>query len=139
MSEKNKNELAEQKAKAKLDKLKQKEEAKRIKKEQKSAQKEQMQELYKQLDGDKNLTKEEKIKKAKDVKIKKHKEKINYKLALKEAPIKMLKEINKIKWSDRKNLGQKFSWVIVFLIVFGIFFYAVDTALQYLFTLAKII
>ncbi|AHI52376.1 preprotein translocase subunit SecE [Spiroplasma culicicola] len=130
---------AEKKAKEKLDKIAQKQALKEQKKLEKDSKKKQIEELYKQLDGDKGLTKEEKIKKAKEKKIKKEKEKINYKLAIKEMPVKMLKEVNKIKWSDRKNLGQKFTWVIVFLLIFGIFFYAVDLGLQYLFDLLKIV
>ncbi|ARU90925.1 hypothetical protein SCLARK_00123 [Spiroplasma clarkii] len=51
----------------------------------------------------------------------------------------MLKEVNKIRWSNRKNLGQKFTWVITFLIIFGAFFYAIDTGLKYLFVLLKIV
>ncbi|AHB35882.1 preprotein translocase subunit SecE [Spiroplasma apis] len=135
----NKQKKNEDKAKAKLVKIEQKNALKEAKKREKALKNEQMKELYKQLDSDSGLTQEEKLKKAKETKIKKHKEKINYKLALKEAPIKMLKEINKIKWSDRNNLGSKFLWVIIFLLIFGIFFYAVDYGLQWLFVITKII
>lgn len=138
MSEKNNDKkklTAEEKAKAKLDKIN----LKNAKKEEKNKRKQEMQELYSQLDPYKGLTKAEKVKKHKEIKIKKEKDKINVRLALKESPVKMLKEVNKIRWSDRKNLGQKFTWVIVFLIIFGTFFYAFDTGLKYLFILLKIV
>ncbi|AOG59989.1 preprotein translocase subunit SecE [Spiroplasma helicoides] len=136
---KDKNPKAEAKAAKIQEKLKKREEAleaKRIKKQQKD---EEMKALYQAFDADKGLTREERVQKARKVKVKKHKEKVNLKLAFKEAPIKMLKEINKIKWSSRKNLGQKFSWVVVFLLVFALFFYGVDTGLKYLFQVLKII
>jgi len=140
MSDKNNEKNnAEEKAKQKLQKITESETKKAQKKQEKNKRKAEMDELYKQLDPYKGLTKEEKTKKEKEIKIKKEKEKINVRLAVKEAPVKMLKEINKIRWSSRKNLGQKFSWVIIFLIIFGIFFFAVDLGLRYLFILLRII
>ncbi|QBQ07234.1 preprotein translocase subunit SecE [Spiroplasma gladiatoris] len=116
-----------------------KEKIKAEKAKAKAAKKEQFKEIYAALEGDKGLTKEQRVKKARAAKVKEHKQKINVKLALKEAPIKMLKEINKIKWSGRANLGQKFSWVIIFILIFALFFYGIDTGLKHLFILMKII
>ncbi|QGS51402.1 preprotein translocase subunit SecE [Spiroplasma tabanidicola] len=123
----------------KAQKKAEKEKTKALKAEAKAKEKAEFQKIYDALDADKGLTKEEKIKKARAAKVKEHRKKINVKLALKETPIKMLKEINKIKWSGRANLGQKFSWVIIFLLIFILFFYGVDTGLRYLFAEIKII
>ncbi|AGR40730.1 preprotein translocase subunit SecE [Spiroplasma taiwanense] len=100
--------------------------------------KKEIKELFNKFEGH-DGTQEGKVKAAKDKKIKKHKNKVDYKLTFKEAPVKFLKEINKIKWSSRQNLGTKFLWVIIFIFIFGAFFFLVDWGLQSLFVVIKII
>ncbi|WP_338985164.1 preprotein translocase subunit SecE [Spiroplasma endosymbiont of Diplazon laetatorius] len=133
-----KNNSKEIKAQEKLKKIQEKQKRKQDKKLEKKNKKEEFTKLYNEFEGH-DGTQEGKIKAAKTKKIKKEKEKIDYKLAIKEAPIKFLKEVNKIQWSSRKNLGTKFLWVIIFIAVFGIFFFFVDWAFQNLFELMKIV
>ncbi|WP_342275415.1 preprotein translocase subunit SecE [Spiroplasma endosymbiont of Cantharis lateralis] len=133
-----KNNSKEQKAQEKLKKIQDKKTQKDSKKTQKTQKKEEFTKLFNEFEGH-DGTQEGKIKAAKKRKVKKEKEKINYKLAIKEAPIKFLKEVNKIQWSSRKNLGTKFLWVIIFIAIFGVFFFFVDWGFQSLFELIKII
>ncbi|AGR41738.1 preprotein translocase subunit SecE [Spiroplasma diminutum] len=133
-----KNNLKEQKAQEKLKKIQQKKARKEDKKKIKLQKKEEFTKLYNEFEGH-DGTQEGKIKAAKTKKVKKVKDKIDYKLALKEAPIKFLKEVNKIQWSSRKNLGTKFLWVIIFIAIFGVFFFFIDWGFQSLFELIKII
>ncbi|AUM62286.1 preprotein translocase subunit SecE [Spiroplasma monobiae] len=133
-----KKDLREQKAQDKLNKIKEKQAQKEAKKETKKNKKEEFTKLYNEFEGH-DGTQEGKIKAAKNKRVKKEKEKIDYKLALKEAPVKFLKEVNKIQWSSRKNLGTKFLWVIIFIAIFGVFFFCVDLAFQNLFELIRII
>ncbi|QHX36286.1 preprotein translocase subunit SecE [Spiroplasma sp. BIUS-1] len=133
-----KKNLKEQKAQDKLNKIKEKQAKKQQKLEAKKSKKEEFTKLYNEFEGH-DGTREGKIKAAKTKRIKKEKEKIDYKLAFKEAPVKFLKEVNKIQWSSRKNLGTKFLWVIIFIAIFGVFFFCVDWIFQTLFELIKII
>ncbi|AKU79279.1 preprotein translocase subunit SecE [Spiroplasma turonicum] len=121
----------EEKAKLKLEKA-------NTKKTLKEEKKKQFDELFQTIQGH-DGTHEGKLKAARNKKIKKHKDKISLKQVAKEGPVKFLKEINKIKWSTRENLSMKFLWVIVFILIFGIFFFLVDYGLQHLFVEIKII
>ncbi|WP_339020960.1 preprotein translocase subunit SecE [Spiroplasma endosymbiont of Atherix ibis] len=132
------NDIKEQKAQEKLKKIQEKQAQKQNKKQNKQNKKEEFNKLFNEFEGH-DGTQEGKLKAAKKKKVKKEKSKINYKLAFKEAPIKFLKEVNKIQWSSRKNLGTKFLWVIVFIAIFGVFFFCLDWAFQALFEVMKII
>ncbi|AKX33700.1 preprotein translocase subunit SecE [Spiroplasma litorale] len=131
MDENKKKLTKEEKAKIKLEKIE-------AKKQEKAERRKQFEDLFKEVQGH-DGTQEGKIKAARAKKVKKHKDKIGFKKAAKEAPVKFLKEINKIKWSSRENLSIKFLWVIVFILIFGVFFFAVDYGLQHLFVELKII
>ncbi|ASP27807.1 preprotein translocase subunit SecE [Spiroplasma corruscae] len=131
MDDKKKKISKEEKNQEKLRRLNEK----RLKK---AENKKQFDELFTAVQGH-DGTHEGKIKAARAKKIKKHKDKISLKQVAKEGPVKFLKEINKIKWSTRENLSMKFLWVIVFILIFGIFFFAVDYGLQHLFVEIKII
>ncbi|WP_051636004.1 preprotein translocase subunit SecE [Mesoplasma photuris] len=119
MSEKvSKSEL---KAKAKFEKLEQK----RLQKEQKIAS------------GKKQKISSDATAKIKE--IKKPKEKRNWKLEFKEFPIKMVKEVGKIKWSGSDNLTRKYITVLIFMLLFAVVFIFVDWGLQELLTLIKVV
>jgi len=75
----------------------------------------------------------------KDLKTPKDKEPRNLGLALKEFPVKMVKEVGKIKWSSRQNLFIKFVQVVIFILIAAILFYFIDLGLQELFSVARII
>lgn len=120
----------EEKAKIKLQKI-----------EEKKAKKAVKDKMYKDLkEGYEAHEKESKTKEyVKKQKVRKEKEKFDFKLAFKEMPAKMIKEVNKITWPKSDTLWMKFLWVIIFMICFGIFFYFVDWGLQALFSLAHIV
>ncbi|WP_245576618.1 preprotein translocase subunit SecE [Mesoplasma seiffertii] len=96
-----------------------------------------------QLNSGKQSTKKVATKISKEtkakIKVKPEKEKVDIKLAFKEFPIKMAKEVNKIKWSGRENLTRKFIIVILFMLFFAVLFFFVDWGLQQLFVLIKVI
>lgn len=119
-----------EKAKAKFDKI----EAKREKKERQK-------EIYKDLkDGYKEFeSKDSRTKRAKAARVKKIKDKIDYKMALREFPIRLIKEVQKVRWPKQKDLGSKLAWVIGFMLSLAILFYFVDWGIQALFGVAKII
>jgi len=75
----------------------------------------------------------------KDLKTPKDKEPRNLKLAFKEFPVKMVKEVGKIKWSSRQNLFIKFIQVVIFILIAAILFYFIDLGLQELFSASRII
>ncbi|ATZ21299.1 preprotein translocase subunit SecE [Mesoplasma tabanidae] len=89
-----------------------------------------------------NKTKNKKIKISKQtkksIKVKKQKEKKNFKLAVKELPIKIVKEINKIKWSGWDNLKKKYIIVLLFMIFFAILFFCIGLGIEALFRLIKV-
>lgn len=120
----------DEKAKLKLEKIQAKQETKAEK-----------QKIYTDLKkGFDEITEKQKDKEyIKKQKVKKVKEKFDYRTTLKEMPIKMVKEVNKIRWPKREELGAKFGMVIIFLIIFCVFFYFIDWGLQELFAIAKII
>ncbi|AVP49527.1 preprotein translocase subunit SecE [Williamsoniiplasma luminosum] len=74
-----------------------------------------------------------KVKKTKDPK-----DKIDLKLATKEFPVKLVKEVNKIKWSTSKNLTNKYITVIIFMVITAVMFFLIDLGLQQLFVLIKV-
>lgn len=67
------------------------------------------------------------------------KEKVDIKEVVQEFPVKMIKEVNKIKWSSSGNLTKKYISVLLFMFVFAVFFALVDWGLQALFSLIKIV
>lgn len=91
----------------------------------------------------KRVLKEKEIKKnlynRSNFKTPKTKEKIDWKLAFKEFPIKMVKEVSKIKWSGKQNLTNKFVQVIIFMLVFAVIFYLIDWGFQELFSVMHVI
>ncbi|AXK50710.1 preprotein translocase subunit SecE [Spiroplasma alleghenense] len=72
-------------------------------------------------------------KKAKMKKIKKEKEKGDWKTSFREFPVKMVKEVNKIRWTSGNTLGRKFVYTLIFVFIFAVFFFLVDLGLQKLF------
>ncbi|ATG97666.1 preprotein translocase subunit SecE [Mesoplasma lactucae] len=98
-------------------------------------------------DGDepstKRVVKEKEMKKnlynRKNFKRKAEKEKTDWKLGFKEFPVKMVKEVNKIQWSGKRNLTNKFIQVIIFMLVFAVVFYLIDWGFQALFTAIHVI
>ncbi|EOA07244.1 Preprotein translocase subunit SecE [Mycoplasma yeatsii 13926] len=74
----------------------------------------------------------------KKLKVKKEKEPKDFKLMFKEFPIKMVKEISKIKWSGTDSLSKKFIIVILFMLIFAVIFYSLDLGIQQLFQLIKV-
>lgn len=74
----------------------------------------------------------------KKLKVKKEKEPRNIKLMFKEFPIKMVKEISKIRWSGSDSLSKKFIIVILFMLIFAVIFYSLDLGIQQLFQLIKV-
>lgn len=127
---KNQKITKEEKAKIKFKKL----ETKRLKKEQKK-------QIYEKLNSEYNKfdSKEEREKRAKTSKIKKVKDKIDYRLAFKEFPVKVVKEIQKVRWPKRSALGMRLFLVLLFMVFFAVTFYLVDLGIQHLFTLIKIL
>ncbi|PPE05860.1 preprotein translocase subunit SecE [Williamsoniiplasma lucivorax] len=78
----------------------------------------------------------------KTIRVKKEKDpkdKINMKLATREFPVKLVKEVNKIKWSSSKNLTNKYITVLIFMIITAIMFFLIDMGLQQLFSLIKVL
>lgn len=72
-------------------------------------------------------------------KLKDKDQKVDFKQATREFPVKMIKEVNKIKWSGAENLTKKYITVIVFMAVFAIAFFFIDWGLQALFALMKVV
>ncbi|AGM24736.1 preprotein translocase subunit SecE [Spiroplasma chrysopicola] len=70
---------------------------------------------------------------------KKKAEKVNWKLAFREFPVKMAKEVSRIRWASKGSLGRKFLITIAFIAVFAIFYLALDQVLFNLLHVAKII
>ena len=70
---------------------------------------------------------------------KKKKEKVNFKVALLEFPVKMLKDISRIKWVGKGTLGKRFILVVLFLIFFAIAYFIVDEILLTVFKSIKFI
>ncbi|WP_156902660.1 preprotein translocase subunit SecE [[Acholeplasma] multilocale] len=136
MSEKiSKQAKAEAKAAAKFEKS----EAKRLVKLAKKSTEQSTEFNDEQVNSNKK-TKQKISKETKQkIKVKKEKEKFNWKLAFKEFPIKMAKEVNKIKWSGSDNLTKKYITVVIFMLIFAVLFYFVDMGLQELFVLIKVI
>jgi preprotein translocase subunit SecE len=120
----------EEKAKAKFAKL----EEKRLKKEKQREVYEDLKEGYKEFESA-----EGRKKKAKEAKVKKIKEKVDYKLAIREFPVKVVKEIQKVRWPSQSVLGSRLIWVLGFIILLAVVFYFVDWGIQSLFGVAKII
>lgn len=121
-------------------------EAKAAHKVQKNADKQKIisQDVQEQLSSTDNRAESKKVKKEtkKIIKVKKAKEekdKVDYKLAFREFPVKMVKEVNKIKWSGWTNLNRKYITVLIFMIIFAIVFYFVDWGLQEIFILMKVV
>ena len=56
-----------------------------------------------------------------------------------EFPVKMVKEVNKIRWATKENLTKKYLEVLAFIILFAVFFALVDWGFQALFSLIKVI
>lgn len=56
-----------------------------------------------------------------------------------EFPVKMVKEVNKIRWATKENLTKKYLEVLIFIILFAVFFALVDWGFQALFSLIKVI
>ncbi|WP_425380220.1 preprotein translocase subunit SecE [Spiroplasma endosymbiont of Stenodema calcarata] len=65
--------------------------------------------------------------------------KTNWKLAFREFPVKMAKEVTRIRWTSKGSLGRKFLITILFIIAFAIFYLVLDLALHHLLTVAHII
>ncbi|WP_338972363.1 preprotein translocase subunit SecE [Spiroplasma endosymbiont of Panorpa germanica] len=132
-------------AKDKKDKLKlskeQKAELKLEKKNLKENAKLERKKIYEELNaaGDSDQDSTNLAKKAKMKKIKKEKEKVDWRTGFREFPVKMVKEINKIRWTSGNTLGKKFIYTLIFVFVFAIFFFVVDLGLQKLFELIYII
>ncbi|ASZ08851.1 preprotein translocase subunit SecE [Mesoplasma chauliocola] len=73
----------------------------------------------------------------KSIKVKKQKEKKNIKLTIKELPIKIVKEISKIKWSGWDNLKKKYIIVLLFMIFFAVLFFCIGLGIEALFKLIQ--
>ncbi|ATZ19072.1 preprotein translocase subunit SecE [Williamsoniiplasma somnilux] len=149
---KNKNDSKAKANKAKLEKIEARQKAKEAKaayKLQKSSlKKNKNQNIVNSYDDEGIInkvqidSKEIKRKTKKSIRVKKIKEakdKIDWKLSFKEFPVKMVKEVNKIKWSSRINLSKKYITVLIFMAVFALVFYFVDWGLQELFALIKVV
>ncbi|ATZ16696.1 preprotein translocase subunit SecE [Entomoplasma freundtii] len=119
-------------------------EAKRAKKELKAAAKAARKSRQNDLEANLETPKKGKIDlqkwQKKGLKVPKTpKEKVNVKEAIQEFPVKMIKEVNKIKWSSSGNLTKKYISVLLFMVIFALFFALVDWGLQALFSLIKIV
>ncbi len=80
-----------------------------------------------------------KINKIKKPKNKKIKPKTNWKLAFREFPIKLAKDIARIRWISQGRLGKSFLFILGFLIVFAIFYFGLDSLLKLITTSSHII
>ncbi|ATI73048.1 preprotein translocase subunit SecE [Mesoplasma florum] len=96
--------------------------------------------IVEQTNTEKNKKQKIKISKKtkKSIKVKKQKEKKNFKLAIKEFPIKIVKELNKIKWSGWDNLKKKYIIVLLFMIFFAILFFCIGLGIEALFRLINV-
>ncbi|WP_425378853.1 preprotein translocase subunit SecE [Spiroplasma endosymbiont of Polydrusus pterygomalis] len=65
--------------------------------------------------------------------------KTSWKLAFREFPVKMAKEITRIRWTSKDSLGRKFLITILFIIAFAVFYLVLDLVLHHLLTVARII
>ena len=65
--------------------------------------------------------------------------KTNWKLAFREFPVKMAKEVTRIRWTNKGSLGRKFLITILFIIAFAVFYLVLDLVLHHLLTVARII
>ncbi|UZQ29614.1 MAG: preprotein translocase subunit SecE [Spiroplasma phoeniceum] len=65
--------------------------------------------------------------------------KTNWKLAFREFPVKMAKEVTRIRWTSKVSLGRKFLITILFIIAFALFYLVLDLVLHHLLTVARII
>lgn len=65
--------------------------------------------------------------------------KTNWKLAFREFPVKMAKEVTRIRWTSKGSLGRKFLITILFIIAFAVFYLVLDLVLHHLLTVARII
>ncbi|AHF57350.1 preprotein translocase subunit SecE [Spiroplasma eriocheiris] len=70
---------------------------------------------------------------------KKDKDRINWKLAFREFPVKMAKEVSRIRWARKGSLGRKFLITILFIIAFAVFFFCLDEILSHVLKVAHII
>ncbi|WP_342268865.1 preprotein translocase subunit SecE [Spiroplasma endosymbiont of Aspidapion aeneum] len=133
----------EEKLRSKFEKLKAKESYIKSKKEEKIIRKHQNQkkgqELLNSLKDDNPESKKLREKLIKDEKFKTEKKKRNASLYFREWPIKMVKEVQKIRWASRRDVAIKFFWVIVFILIFGAIFYFADWGISTLFLYIKII
>ncbi|WP_374695968.1 preprotein translocase subunit SecE [Spiroplasma endosymbiont of Polydrusus formosus] len=65
--------------------------------------------------------------------------KTNWKLAFREFPVKMAKEVTRIRWTSKGSLRRKFLITILFIIAFVVFYLVLDLFLHHLLTFARII
>ncbi|WP_342256669.1 preprotein translocase subunit SecE [Spiroplasma endosymbiont of Poecilobothrus nobilitatus] len=65
--------------------------------------------------------------------------KTNWKLAFREFPVKMAKEVTRIRWTSKGSLGHKFLITILFITAFAVFYLVLDLVLHHLLTVARII
>ncbi|ALA97103.1 hypothetical protein SKUN_00181 [Spiroplasma kunkelii CR2-3x] len=65
--------------------------------------------------------------------------KTNWKLSFREFPVKMAKEVTRIRWTSKGSLGRKFLITILFIIVFAVFYLVLDLVLHNLLTVTRII
>ena len=70
---------------------------------------------------------------------KKRKEKFNWKLFFYEFPVKMVKDITRIKWISKGRLGKMFLAVLIFIACFAVAYGILDLILTQLFGVAHII
>lgn len=70
---------------------------------------------------------------------KKKKEKFNWKLFFYEFPVKMVKDVTRIKWVTKGRLGKLFLGVLIFIACFAVAYGILDLILTQLFGLAHII
>lgn len=129
-SKKTKGLSKEEKAKAKFAKL----EEKQLKKQKQKEVYDNLKEGYKDFESA-----EGRKKRAKEAKVKKIKDKVDYKLAIREFPVKVVKEIQKVRWPSQSVLGSRLLWVLGFIVTLAVIFFFVDWGIQELFGVAKII
>ncbi len=65
--------------------------------------------------------------------------KTNWKLYFREFPVKMAKEVTRIRWTSKGSLGRKFLITILFIIAFAVLYLVLDLVLHHLLTVARII
>ncbi|WP_339022808.1 preprotein translocase subunit SecE [Spiroplasma endosymbiont of Crioceris asparagi] len=116
-----------------------KEEKKILKKEIKERKRQEKLAMKQQLLGGYEDKEKNKEKIVDDFKKEKRSKRIIRWASLKETPIKLVKEANKIKWPKRRVLGMKFLTIVIFIFIFAVFFYGVDQALEQLFAISKIV